>query len=571
MTQPDLEASAVLEFWFGLGPYDGQRYAARSHAWFQADPAFDQEIRDRFAEPIEAAARGAFAAWEASAQGSLSLIVLLDQFPRNAFRGSARAYAYDSSALRLCEAGLAAGFDRQLSSIERQFFYLPLQHAEDASAQRRCVALFERLADDADPASWLEPALRQALAIARAHAGIIERYGRYPHRNTVLGRKDTWTERMYLDAGGPRFGQEPVGPGPKPATRARCAPEFRIYRPALPLDETVCADGRVSGLRCVSHWPGAAVAAELQHPLSTGMALAYARLPHQDRLRVLGSFSIVTNDHYDTDGVLTAFGLLRPEAVLAHSDLMLRAAASGDLRRYEGADALALDLSVSALDSAQGSPLAAELAGETDEDARSERCYRWLLEHLPALLKDPFALRSLWHERFARVIDDLRAVERRTAVHIEHLPALDLAVVSSRRPLTRFGLVHAAAESSRVLQVMHGADGFRYRFLYRNESWFLGMRDRLPPRRPLEPARVRLAELERAADGAWWCTSLDQTSPQLGFGSAQRVAGVFGDLRLELDPPSRLAPARVVDALHAALAADGGGSTFQSVSSLEAP
>jgi len=170
----------ILAFWRTAGP----------DKWFEADEVFDGEIRARFKGTYEAAAGGALDYWQETADGTLALLLLLDQFPRNLFRGEARAYATDAQARAVSDRAIARGIDREFPVPERQFFYLPLMHSEDLANQERCVALF---CDSAD-----------ALGIRNAeiHANIIRRFGRFPHRNRVLGRTTTPEERAFLDGGG---------------------------------------------------------------------------------------------------------------------------------------------------------------------------------------------------------------------------------------------------------------------------------------------------------------------------------------------------------------------------------
>ncbi|MEM7157638.1 MAG: DUF924 family protein [Myxococcota bacterium] len=542
-----IEPHDVLEYWFGHDEYDDATYRQRMNLWFYGGEAVDGQVRARFGAAVELAATGALDHWATTARGSLALVVLLDQFPRNMHRGTPQAYAYDELARDLCLRGLGEGLHTQLGPAERAFYFLPLQHAESLEDQQRCVAYFEQELAATPEHSWYRPHAEHALEVAKVHERIIRRYGRYPHRNEALGRPDTLDERMYLDAGGPAFGQERSQP-----QRARTA-EFRIHRPGLDPADTLCVDGFVVGLRCLSHWPGSNPPPALSHDLSTGMALRWARLSPAERTSALGPFSVVTNDHYDTDGALAAFALLHPERALEHEDLMVRTAATGDFRTWNGEDALAIDLTIWALRDAPRSPLAGSLATVTDYDSRAELCYRHAIAHLHEYLREPFALREVWAERFDRCMADLRRVETRSGVQVEHHEAADLAVVRVREPLARIALIHAAGEHSRVLLVHDAPDGPRYRFLYRNESWFIGVRDRLPPRRPLQAVVAALQRHETSLGGQWWSTTLEQTSPQLGFGSPGAAADIFGDLRPDLDPASALPEARVVRELCLAL------------------
>ena len=177
MTQPS--PADIIGFWRAAGP----------KKWFEKDTAFDEEIRRRFLPVHEAAAAGKLAAWEESAEGTLALLILLDQFPRNMFRGSARAFATDAQARAITAGALLKGFDGVIPDM-RSFFYLPFEHSEDLADQERGVALY-KAAGDADGLKWAE-----------LHADIIRRFGRFPHRNAILGRATTPEEQAFLDSGG---------------------------------------------------------------------------------------------------------------------------------------------------------------------------------------------------------------------------------------------------------------------------------------------------------------------------------------------------------------------------------
>lgn len=198
-------AQALLAFWFGRAPLTDAELAERQRRWFSADPAFDAALRGRFGPLVGDAAAGALEPWCATPRGRLALILLLDQLPRNLFRGEARAFATDPQALACALAGLEAGHDRALSLVERSFFYLPLQHAEDLAMQERCVALCEALAREAPPAR--RRSLEDFVVYAVRHRDLIARFGRFPHRNHVLARTSTPAELRHLAEGGERFGQ----------------------------------------------------------------------------------------------------------------------------------------------------------------------------------------------------------------------------------------------------------------------------------------------------------------------------------------------------------------------------
>jgi uncharacterized protein (DUF924 family) len=173
-------AEEVLAFWRAAGPTK----------WFERDDALDAEIRARFLATCEAAAAGRLEQWQATAAGTLALLILLDQFPRNLFRGDARAFATDAAARALAERAIARGTDRLFPLPERRFFYLPLMHSENLADQERCIALC-RDAGDAEGEKYAE-----------IHADVIRRFGRFPHRNRALGRATTEQERAFLEGGG---------------------------------------------------------------------------------------------------------------------------------------------------------------------------------------------------------------------------------------------------------------------------------------------------------------------------------------------------------------------------------
>jgi uncharacterized protein (DUF924 family) len=170
----------VLAFWRVAGP----------DKWFEKDAAFDVEITRRFLDAWHAAVEGKLAAWEETPEGALALVIVLDQFPRNMFRGLARMYEADALARAVVGRALARNFDQQVPRRDRQFFYLPLEHSENLDDQERCVELARSYGDD------------EFTKYAEQHADIIRRFGRFPHRNAMLGRVTTPEEQAFLDAGG---------------------------------------------------------------------------------------------------------------------------------------------------------------------------------------------------------------------------------------------------------------------------------------------------------------------------------------------------------------------------------
>jgi uncharacterized protein (DUF924 family) len=186
----------VLSFWFG----DGQE---PRDEWFRKNDAFDVLIRERFGETIELGSSGGLASWEATPRGRLALVIVLDQLSRNAFRDTPRAFAHDRQAHDLVLRALDLGEDAGHRALERSFLYMPLVHAEERSAQERSVALFEALSDQAPPR--LHAYLKSAAGFARAHRDIVARFGRFPHRNAILGRPTTAEEAAFLTQPGSSF------------------------------------------------------------------------------------------------------------------------------------------------------------------------------------------------------------------------------------------------------------------------------------------------------------------------------------------------------------------------------
>lgn len=175
----DSSPTDVVGFWREAGP----------GAWFRKDTAFDTAFRERFLPAHEAAARGELDEWAYTADGALALLILLDQFPRNSFRGDPRMFATDEKARAIAAAAISAGHDKEVDPPLRQFFHLPLMHSEDIADQELCVQLTQTLGEE-------------SARYARLHRDIIARFGRFPHRNAVLARESTAEERRFLDEGG---------------------------------------------------------------------------------------------------------------------------------------------------------------------------------------------------------------------------------------------------------------------------------------------------------------------------------------------------------------------------------
>jgi uncharacterized protein (DUF924 family) len=175
-----MSPDAIVKFWLDAGP----------KRWFAKSDAFDADLRLNFGGAHDLATRGGFAEWEETATGALGLILLTDQIPRNIYRNSAFAFATDSRAREVAKRAIARGFDQQFDTATRCFFYLPFEHSENAADQARAVALVETLGD------------AEYLKFSIIHRDIITRFGRFPHRNVVMGRESTEAEKAFLADGG---------------------------------------------------------------------------------------------------------------------------------------------------------------------------------------------------------------------------------------------------------------------------------------------------------------------------------------------------------------------------------
>ncbi len=192
----DAQAQDVLDFWFL--PPDNPDYGQARGEWFRKDDAFDAHIRARFGTLIDAAIDGGLRAWEATPHGALARLIVLDQLTRNVYRGTPRAFAGDTRALALAVALTQAGQDQLLPPMLRAFAYLPFEHAEDLAMQARAVELFQLL-------SQAQPGFDGMLDYAQRHQEVIARFGRFPHRNTILGRASTPQEVEFLRQPGSSF------------------------------------------------------------------------------------------------------------------------------------------------------------------------------------------------------------------------------------------------------------------------------------------------------------------------------------------------------------------------------
>ena len=202
-TSTDPRIAQVLEFWLGAAQPTDASALTRQSMWFTKSDALDAEIRSRFGAWVEAARAGRLDGWAETAHGRLALVVLLDQFSRNAWRGQPEGFAGDAQALVLALQALENGHWEAVPPLAQFFLAMPVEHAEDPTMQARSVALFTHLAAQATPAT--QPVLRSALEFAHKHQKVIARFGRFPHRNAALGRDSTAEDTAFVAQPGTGF------------------------------------------------------------------------------------------------------------------------------------------------------------------------------------------------------------------------------------------------------------------------------------------------------------------------------------------------------------------------------
>lgn len=195
----------IITFWFQESALTAPKIDARMDIWFGESTDFDAEIDAEFKDDVDKASEGKLNHWADEPAGRLALILLLDQFRRNIYRGTAQAFALDKAALKLCIEGAMEKKDQGLAPIQRVFFYMPLQHTESRKVQAKSVELFSKLADAVS--TTYKETFETIAQFAELHADIIEQFGRFPHRNKLLKRDNTEEEEEYLSADGPDFGQ----------------------------------------------------------------------------------------------------------------------------------------------------------------------------------------------------------------------------------------------------------------------------------------------------------------------------------------------------------------------------
>jgi uncharacterized protein (DUF924 family) len=204
MTTTHIQQSNILSYWFA-DIADGFDVREQHKIWYGGNTETDEYIRQEFGRGVELALSGQLASWTNTALGTLALVLVLDQFTRNIFRGTAKAFAGDLLALGVVKESVGSGAHTQLSIVQRSFFYMPLEHSENLQDQDRCVELFTDLLKEA-PAEG-KATVESSLKFAHKHRDIIGEFGRFPHRNEILKRRSTAAELAYLAAGGARFGQ----------------------------------------------------------------------------------------------------------------------------------------------------------------------------------------------------------------------------------------------------------------------------------------------------------------------------------------------------------------------------
>lgn len=200
-----LRIENILTFWFKEQELSAPQIDGRMDIWFGEDAIFDEEIAREFAQDVEDASEGRLDHWAHQARGRLALILLLDQFRRNIYRNSPKAFEMDKAALKVCVEGAMEKKDKGLSPIERVFFYMPLQHAESRKVQEKSCQIYNKLAGAVSPT--YKETFETVAQFAELHADIVRQFGRFPHRNAILGRENTPEEDEYLAGDAPSFGQ----------------------------------------------------------------------------------------------------------------------------------------------------------------------------------------------------------------------------------------------------------------------------------------------------------------------------------------------------------------------------
>ncbi|MCB9878838.1 MAG: hypothetical protein H6835_14680 [Planctomycetes bacterium] len=336
--------------------------------------------------------------------------------------------------------------------------------------------------------------------------------------------------------------------GPNPAERLQLA-----FAGVDGCDVThLSVDGMTPTGPNLSHWPGNRTPRAWKADLSTGIALNFARAGAAEQEAFLGDAELVLNDHYDTDGFGALLAVLRPHVALAREELLLSAAATGDFGVFTTWRGFAIDRIVAGLARPE-SPVRGAFHGVENPDAKSLARYRWLLDHAESVLDHPGGYKALYEEELARVKGE---IARGLAGDVQREAFAELGFAALRSDGGRHRMtLNTLAAAFRVLHVQRDADGTRYRYHDRTESWFELVTIGAPPRLDLRPLARRLGELEPERDGASWnADPPTEPIPELYFGvpSAQEYGRISRELR-----PSAL-PAEGVVAAFAAFFADAG-------------
>lgn len=291
--------------------------------------------------------------------------------------------------------------------------------------------------------------------------------------------------------------------------------------PVFDVERAVGCDGLPPSKLCLSHWPGNTTPIDLKRDLSTEIALAFAALSPADRLQRFGPLEFVTNDHFDTDGLLAIYSCLRPEAALPRAEILASCAAAGDLWRAPSDRAMAFDMAVSAATDTERSPLAGDFVNLNDKQ-REALAFQYLLDRMPSALDDPFSLKIQIDEEFKNCKADLFNL-RNGREEIARDPFCDLAIFKLSRPHDPRATTEVAA-TDRILELQKTGDGTKALLRITARSWFDGMAARSLPRPDLTILVDRLQQNERNP-GAWLATSTQDPFPSLTFGS-RRDSGV---------------------------------------------
>jgi len=200
-----IRIDAVLAFWFKEQELTAPQIDGRMDIWFGEDPIFDEEVAREFGDDVQLASEGKLDHWAHKPMGRLALIIMLDQFRRNIYRNKAEAFSMDKAALKLCVEGAMEKKDKGLTPIQRVFFYMPLQHSESRKVQEKSCQIYNKLAGAVS--TTYKETFETIAQFAELHADIVMKFGRFPHRNTMLNRENTAEEDEYLSGDAPTFGQ----------------------------------------------------------------------------------------------------------------------------------------------------------------------------------------------------------------------------------------------------------------------------------------------------------------------------------------------------------------------------